>query len=255
MIMTETPLPPEEDTQPVKITRPFISPVAASLAYQNQIDLSQITGSGADGRITRQDVLDAIQNGTARLAARRNATACITLDIDLNQMDRALKARNEQQFGVISLSPIHGILAAALDALEHYPQLTIPVDDPHVHLVRPGTAAALPLPKPMLEEPLPELAARIQEIEEHPPKNTLTAPAFLIEDHSQTGITTILPALPAGQHALLAVATPKRRPVAVTNTLVIHLTVTLSLVYDPEHAAPTDAAEFLALLKRLLQDW
>ena len=209
--MTEIPIPPEEDTQPVKTGQPLISPVVASLAYQNQIDLSQITGSGADGRITRQNVLDAIQNGAARLSARRANTVCITLDADLNQLSRGLQAWNEQQFGVISLSPIHGILAAAVDSLEHYPEITIAVDDPQVHLIRPGTAT-LVLPKPMLEEPLPELAARIQEIEDHPPQTTLNAPAFIIEDHSQTGITTIIPTLPAGQHALLASPGPIAAP-------------------------------------------
>jgi pyruvate dehydrogenase E2 component (dihydrolipoyllysine-residue acetyltransferase) len=252
--MTEIPLPPEENTQPVKSGHPLISPVVASLAYQNQIDLNQITGSGADGRITRQDVLDAIQTGAARYSAPRSSTACITLDADLNQMTRGLQAWNEQQFGVITLSPIHGILAAALDSLEHYPQLTVPADTNQVHLIRPGNAA-LALPKPMLEEPLPELTTRIQEIEEHPPQTTLSAPAFIIEDHSQTGITTIIPTLPAGQYALLAIARPKRRPVAVTNTMVIHLTVSLSLVYDPGLVAPAYAAEFLALLKRQLKEW
>ena len=252
--MNDISLPPEEDTQPVKTGQNLISPVVASLAYQNQIDLSQITSSGTDGRITRQDVLDAIQNGTARLSARRTNTVCITLDADLNQLSRGLQAWNEHQFGVITLSPIHGILAAALDALEHYPQITLPVDDPQIHLVRSG-AAALALPKPMLEEPLPELAARIQDIEEHPQQIAMAAPAFIIEDHSMTGITAIMPALPAGQHALLAVATPKRRPVAVTNTIVNHLVSSLSLVYDPEHVAPAYAAEFLALLKRQLKEW
>ena len=103
--MNEISLPPEEDTQPVKITQPLISPIVASLAYQNQIDLSQITGSGNDDRITRQDVLDAIQNGSARLNTSRSTTACIALDADLNHMNRGLKAWNEQQFGVISLAP------------------------------------------------------------------------------------------------------------------------------------------------------
>jgi pyruvate/2-oxoglutarate dehydrogenase complex dihydrolipoamide acyltransferase (E2) component len=251
--MTEVPLPPEEDTQPVKITRPLISPVVASMAYQNQIDLNKISGSGKDGRITRQDVQNAIQKGSARLNSSRSSSACIALDIDLNRMTRGLKAWNEQQFGVISLSPIHGVLAAALNTLEHYPQLTIPVEESQIHLLRPG-ASPLVLPKPMLEEPLPELAARIQESEEET-QPALTAPAFILEDHSQTGINIIMPALPAGQHALLAIARPKRRPVAVTNTMVIHLVVSLSLVYDTEQVAPAEAAEFLVLLKQQLKEW
>ncbi len=76
-------------------------------------------------------------------SAPRSTTACITLDADLNQMTRGLQAWNEQQFGVITLSPIHGILAAALDSLEHYPQLTIPVDSP-----RSTSSAPAPQPWP-----------------------------------------------------------------------------------------------------------
>ena len=252
--MTEVPLPPKEDTQPVKTGQPPITPNVASLAYQNQIDLTQVSGSGKDGRITRQDVLDAIESGSARLAARRSATACIGVEADLNRMNRGLKAWNEGQFGVITLTPIHGILAAALDSLEHYPQLTVPTDQAQVHLMRPG-ASPLVLPKAMLEEPLPELAARIQESEEDTQPIKPDAPTFIIEDQSLTGVTTVFPALPAGQHAILAIARPKRRPVAVTNTIVIHLIASLSLVYDPEYVAPAEAAEFLVFLKQQLKEW
>jgi len=252
--MTEAPLPPDDNTRPVQAGNPLISPAVASLAYQNHIDLTRITGSGANGRITRQNVLNAIHSGKARLSAGRSPAACITLDIDLNRMSRSLKNWNEAQFGVIALEPIHGILAAALDSLEHFPRITTPVDDPQVHLVRPGVSPLI-LPKPLLEEPLPNLAARIQQSEEDTQEPALHDPAFIIEDHSQTGVTIAIPSLPAGQHALLAVARAKRRPVAVTNTIVIHLVANLSLVYDPEHVASAEAAEFLAFIKRQLKDW
>lgn len=246
---------PNEETQPVKTTHPLISPVVAALAQKNKIDLNQITGSGKDGRVTKQDVLDAVRNGTARsavpAASGTSAAVCLSLEADLNRMNRGLKAWNEQQFGIAALSPIHGILAAVLKALEHFPQVTTPVDEPVIHLVCPGSPANA-LPQTMLEEPLSVLAGRIQENEQ---VTDFSTPSFIIEDHSQTGITSVLPTLPPNQSALLAIASPQRRPVAVTNTMVIHLVVILSLVYDPRQVNPTDAAEFLAFLKRLLEEW
>ncbi|WP_322905467.1 dihydrolipoamide acetyltransferase family protein [Paenibacillus campi] len=45
------------------------SPAVQSLAAEHQLDLSLITGTGAGGRITRRDVLKALENGTAQPAA------------------------------------------------------------------------------------------------------------------------------------------------------------------------------------------
>ncbi len=42
------------------------SPAVQSLAAQHELDLSLITGTGAGGRVTRRDVLKALENGTAQ---------------------------------------------------------------------------------------------------------------------------------------------------------------------------------------------
>jgi pyruvate/2-oxoglutarate dehydrogenase complex dihydrolipoamide acyltransferase (E2) component len=43
----------------------FISPVVARIARENQVNLSQVTGHGQGGRITRKDVLDFVENRPA----------------------------------------------------------------------------------------------------------------------------------------------------------------------------------------------
>jgi 2-oxoisovalerate dehydrogenase E2 component (dihydrolipoyl transacylase) len=45
------------------------SPAVMRLAQENNIDLTQLTGTGKGGRITRKDVLKAIEEGTGRAAA------------------------------------------------------------------------------------------------------------------------------------------------------------------------------------------
>jgi pyruvate dehydrogenase E2 component (dihydrolipoamide acetyltransferase) len=46
-----------------------VSPVAARMAARHSIDLSQVTGSGLDGRIVKRDIQQAIDGGYARIGA------------------------------------------------------------------------------------------------------------------------------------------------------------------------------------------
>ena len=47
----------EVTKEPARVARPAASPAAEKLAIENNIDLSMVTGSGKDQRITKQDVL------------------------------------------------------------------------------------------------------------------------------------------------------------------------------------------------------
>ena len=48
----------------------FISPVVARLAHENQVDLSQVKGSGMEGRITKKDVLAYLETRSSRPASQ-----------------------------------------------------------------------------------------------------------------------------------------------------------------------------------------
>ncbi len=53
--------------------RQVLSPVVRKLASEHDLDLSQVEGTGRGGRITRQDVMSAIETGTAAAAATTTA--------------------------------------------------------------------------------------------------------------------------------------------------------------------------------------
>ncbi|MFD1885147.1 dihydrolipoamide acetyltransferase family protein [Paenibacillus wenxiniae] len=54
------------------------SPAVQSLAAQHGLDLSLISGTGAGGRVTRRDVLKAVENGTAQRGSAPAATSTPT---------------------------------------------------------------------------------------------------------------------------------------------------------------------------------
>lgn len=62
------PKPETQNAKPLPKGR-RVSPVAARLAAQNALDLSQITGTGPDGRIVRRDVDAALKAGTAKVGS------------------------------------------------------------------------------------------------------------------------------------------------------------------------------------------
>jgi 2-oxoglutarate dehydrogenase E2 component (dihydrolipoamide succinyltransferase) len=63
--VAEPAVPPAPADGPAR----FLSPVVRKLAKEHNLDLDAIEGSGRDGRITRSDVLEAIDAGGARKAA------------------------------------------------------------------------------------------------------------------------------------------------------------------------------------------
>ena len=67
--------PPATNYQPSTTNRDlgFISPVVAKIATEHGVDLSQVTGTGLNGRITKNDVLNYVESGKS--GDRRPQTA------------------------------------------------------------------------------------------------------------------------------------------------------------------------------------
>ena len=71
-----TPQPQTTNHQPPTTNRDlgFISPVVAKIAAERGIDLSQVTGTGLNGRITKNDVLNFVQSPPAKEAYHATRT-------------------------------------------------------------------------------------------------------------------------------------------------------------------------------------
>lgn len=57
----------------------FISPVVAKIAAENGVDLSQVQGTGLNGRITKNDVLDFVENKKMGISTSAQKPASVTL--------------------------------------------------------------------------------------------------------------------------------------------------------------------------------
>lgn len=60
-----------EAEKPLQKSAVHVTPLAETIARENKIDISTITGTGNGGRITKEDVLHALQNGTPAKEALR----------------------------------------------------------------------------------------------------------------------------------------------------------------------------------------
>jgi len=58
-----------ETSADVSVGEKLLSPAARKLAEENSIDVAQVSGTGKDGRITKEDIVNRIKNGAPAVAA------------------------------------------------------------------------------------------------------------------------------------------------------------------------------------------
>jgi 2-oxoglutarate dehydrogenase E2 component (dihydrolipoamide succinyltransferase) len=83
--LVEAKSPAAETTAPPVTAAPeadaFVSPAAKKMASENKLDITQITGTGKGGRVTKEDVLMAVANVTqAAVAAVSQTTAPVVVN-------------------------------------------------------------------------------------------------------------------------------------------------------------------------------
>ncbi len=72
------PAPPEPAPEPARAPRagmPHVTPVVARIAAEHNIDVSQVAGTGRNGRVTKKDIMAYIESGAAERAKSAPAAA------------------------------------------------------------------------------------------------------------------------------------------------------------------------------------
>jgi len=85
------------------------SPLVRRLAREHQIDLAQLQGTGAGGRVSKQDVMAAVEAGTARAGAARAAATTAPLTAAPSAALRvpdAAALRDKMYFGEYEVQPM-----------------------------------------------------------------------------------------------------------------------------------------------------
>ncbi len=88
----DRPSAPQQASAPVANSIP-LSPAPKKIAAENNVDVSKISGSGKDGRVTKGDVLEAINSGSAAPAASQAQGAKATERVRMSKLRQKIAER------------------------------------------------------------------------------------------------------------------------------------------------------------------
>ena len=276
-----------------KATAIKASPVARRLAEERGVDLSQVTGTGPGGRITREDVealaaqpkaapvAAAAEAGRFELTRMRQAIArstvqskqhaphfYVTSEIDMTaaiEMRRQLN-RPHEEGSRVSVNDL--IVKAAAMALQKFPALNSFFKEDHLEThpyVNIGIAIALeaglivPSVANCESKSLVEIGQATKKLAERAQQGRLheseySGGTFSISNMGMFDVESFSAIIVPPQSAVLAVGSVKKRPVVGEGDQVtVRQMMKVTLSVDHRVSDGAEAARFLVELKRLLE--
>jgi 2-oxoisovalerate dehydrogenase E2 component (dihydrolipoyl transacylase) len=266
-------------------TRPRTRPPVRKLAAELNVDLSRIAGSGADGVITREDVL--VAGGSApspdmvavrgvqaemahRMAVSRREIpdAHASVHVDCSGL---LRLRDRMRDGELAITPFVLTLRLLTIALRHHPRLNSTwvdtTDGPQIHLhpaVHLGFGVAAPrgLLVPVVsdaqDKTTRELAGIIGRLIADARAGTLKpselqGSTFTVSNFGALGLDEGVPVINYPEAAILGMGSLKSRPVVLDDAVVGRPTMTLTCAFDHRIVDGAQAAAFLRELRDLIE--
>ena len=276
--------PAKPEAAPARPGRIRITPAARRLAEQYGLDITKIRGTGPGGRITKQDVLRALEElkarpayreirltGIRRLTAEKMARAwqaphaSLTVQVDMTRAEE-LKARVEAEEGIKLPYDAIFVRAVAL-ALRAHPELNatfeggvIRVHDAINICVAVATPSGLvtPVIKDADKKSLAQVGREIRELAQKAREGRLSMEdikggTFTITNLGVFGIDQFTPIVNPPQVAILAFGRVAERPVVEDGRLTIKKTAWLTLSFDHRAVDGAPAARFLMAVKELVE--
>jgi pyruvate dehydrogenase E2 component (dihydrolipoamide acetyltransferase) len=270
-----------------------ISPAARKLAEDNNIDYTRITGTGPEGRITREDVQKAIESGVGsaddrptlkvapyegmRKAIGENMLASWTsnakvtqhVSVDMSGILALRKTINEGAKEKDKISVTALLTKAVARAIEINPIVNLTLDGEEVKTLKDiniGMAVAVPdgLIVPVIknanEKKLAQVNAEINDLAKRGRKNKIdpdemSGATFTITNLGGYGsVDWFTPIINPPESAILGIGRTIDKPVVVKGEVVIRPMMGLSLSFDHRIIDGAPAAEWLAVLIKLIEN-
>lgn len=262
------------------------SPVVRRLAQEHNVDLSKIVGSGADGRVSKEDVMNFIEQSKTKIAdeervpmsrmrklisehmslSRRTAADVSTFfEIDMTAVEAERGKVKEQQGVNVTYLPF--VVWAVAQGLQKFPVLNASIDsDAIVYKKRYniGVAVALdqglivPVLKQAEEKSILQISKELRDLSNRARNNRLQ-PAdledgtFTITNPGVFGALMGTPIIHQPQVAILGVGAVVKRAVVVEDQIVVRPMSYFSLSYDHRALDGATADQFLAFVKNVLE--
>jgi len=270
-----------------------ISPAARKLAEENGVDYTRISGSGPEGRITREDVEKAIEEGVGsaddrptikvqpyegmrkaigeNMLASWNSNAKVTqhVSVDMSGILALRKTINEGAKDKDKISVTALLTKAVARAIEINPIVNITLDGDEVKTLQDiniGMAVAVPdgLIVPVIKnasgKKLAQVNAEINDLAKRGRKNKLdpdemSGATFTITNLGGYGsVDWFTPIINPPESAILGVGRTIEKPVVVKGEVVVRPMMGLSLSFDHRIIDGAPAAEWLAVLIKLIEN-
>jgi len=264
------------------------SPAARSLARKHGIDLAQVKGTGRNGRIQAADVMMIVEGrstvggggrkpkvkevfqlkGTRKAVADRLSYSfhtavpvLLTAEVDFEVLEEARKNNASVSVTAFVVKAVakalreHLILNSSIDR----DQVTV-YDDINVALaINTTDGLVAPAIEGAEKKNLEEVTESITNL-----KNTafsgkltvheLTTGTFTVTNLGAEGVELFAPIINPPQTAILAIGRAIKKPVVVGDLICIRSRAVISLIFDHRVTDGVPAAQFLAHVKRLLEN-
>lgn len=261
--------------------RVVASPAAKRLAREHGIDLTQVRGTGPEGRIVEEDVrsliggvkallrvrevipLTGIKKTAAErvaLSARTAPQSTITMEVD---MSNAMKLHER-----VHVSYTDMLVKAVAKALAEHPIINSTLEDEKIKIfadinigVAVATEKGLIVPaiynadRKTLEEIAPLLKDLVEKAKQgRLTKEELTGGTFTITNLGMYGVDVFTPIINPPETAILGVGRVVEKPVVVDGQMVVRPVMQLSLTFDHRVVDGAPAAEFLQKVKQVMEN-
>jgi len=279
-----TSLPPREKVK--------ISPAARKLAEENRIEYTRITGTGPEGRITREDVQNAIAGGVSPSEERQTLEVIpyegmrkaigdnmayswgmapkVThhVDVDLSGLLVLRESINSDLKDKDKVSITDFMVKAVARALELKPKINVTLDGEEIKVLKDiniGVAVALesglivPVLKNANQKSLSVVSRELKDLVKRAKKNKVnpdevSGGTFTITNVGAYGsVDWFTPIINQPESAILGIGRIVEKPVVADGQIVIRPVMGLSLSFDHRVIDGAPAAEFLAVLIGLIE--
>ena len=280
------------ETSPRARTRILASPAAKRIAKERGIELASLKGSGPEGAVLAEDILQAagaqapVPAGPLRVKETVHLTSMrrivgermtkskqtaphfyLSMDADMSEISRRRNAIKEKAESLVpSINDF--ILVACARALRDFPSLNAAFTDHGVEIysdINIGLAVALEegLVVPVIRNAdhlsLQELARRSRELAEKAQQKKLfpldyEGGTFTVSNLGMFGVDNFIAIINPPQCAILAVGQVAPRVVPYAEGIAVRQMMTMSLSADHRVVDGAIAARFLQEVKRLLEN-
>ncbi len=267
-----------------------LSPAVRRVVAEHDVDVSAVTGTGKGGRITKENIIGAIQTPTtgrlekrvpmtrmrARIAERllevTQTTAMLTTFNEINLQEVvALRTKYKDKFEKIHnarLGFMSFFIKAAVEALKRFPAVNASIDGSDIVYhnyfdigvaVSTDRGLVVPILRNADQMSMAEIESAIVDYANKAKAGKLTLEemqggTFTITNGGVFGSLLSTPILNSPQSAILGMHKIDQRPVVENGQIVIRPMMYVAMSYDHRIIDGKDSVTFLVAIKELLED-